>query len=116
MSALRFLELIDSSNQPTESLKVLADPSRRKEALATLLRERYATAIALADPARTTPGHLHAAFRSTFKIDAETLRKAVAFFVHAWQDAGLEISPSISGKSRPGAGPMSAPPLVHCSR
>lgn len=109
MSALRFLELIDEGNHPTDLMATLVDSQQRKDSLSALLRRRYAPALVLADPERATPGHLTGAFRTEFRIDGETLRKAVAFFVHAWQYADLPVSTHISDKARPGAGPSRRP-------
>jgi hypothetical protein len=103
MSGLRFLTLITDSNEPTDALAALAKPDLRKSELAALIKDRYSAAIEQADPTRTTTGHLTETFRKTYKIEGDTVRKAVAFFLHAWQHAELPLSPAI--KTREGRAP-----------
>lgn len=102
MAALRFLGLIDPvTNEPTPMLERLVAPEQRKAAMAELLRERYSAVWDSGiDPARTTPDHLDAAFSKLYKVDGETRRKAVTFFVHAAKFAELPLSMQVAAKTR----------------
>lgn len=106
MATLRFFGLIHGSdNEPTPALETLVDPAQRKTALADLLRRSYAPVFEAVNLERTTAGHLQQAFRNTYKIDGDTLRKAVTFFVHAAQYAEVPLSPLVTAKAKPGSGP-----------
>lgn len=102
MGALRFLGLINpESNEPTPMLERLVTPDTRKATLAELLRERYAAVWDSGiDPRRTTSGQLETTIGKLYKIDGETRRKAVAFFVHAAKFAEFEISPHLIANTR----------------
>lgn len=102
MGALRFLGLINpESNEPTPALERLVAPDTRKVALAELLRERYAAVWeAGIDPSRTTPGYLESTIGKLYKIEGETRRKAVTFFVHAAKFAELPLSSQLMANTR----------------
>lgn len=102
MAALRFLGLIDSdTNEPTPTLERLVDPTQRKATLAELLDKQYAGLTESGvDLSRTTPGRLEQTFGSLYKVEGETRRKAVTFFVHAAKFAEIPLSSQITAKTR----------------
>jgi hypothetical protein len=109
MAALRFFGLITPNDEPTPALERLADPAQRKTTLNELLRERYgAIWESGVDPARTTPGHLDSTFKTLYKVEGETRRKAVTFFVHAAKFAEMTLSSQISSKTRQRRAPSSS--------
>jgi hypothetical protein len=101
MSALRFLGLITRTAEPTPELERLVDRATRKATLAEVLRARYAIIFEKADPARSTRQHLERAFKDHFKVDGETRRKAIAFFVKASEYAGLPLSSYLGTRTAP---------------
>jgi len=100
MAALRFLDLVTTEGAPTETLEPLIDPATRKATLARLIEAQYAEALRMADPQRATHGQLTTAFRTAYKIEGETLRKAVTFFIHAAKEAELPLSSFIANASK----------------
>jgi hypothetical protein len=102
MGALRFLGLINSeSNEPTPMLERLVTPDMRKAALAEIVRERYAAVWDSGiDPQRTTPGHLESTMGRLYKIEGETRRKAVSFFIHAAKFADIPLSNQLTANTR----------------
>lgn len=100
MSTLRFLGLIDDDNRPQRKLQDMAKkPDERKTIIREQLLKCYAGAVQGLDLEKATPGQLEEGFR-TYSISGETLRKALAFFIHATEYCGVALSPHITKKSR----------------
>ena len=92
MAALRWLGYIDSEGwvQP-RLVELVEQPDRRPELIGALIRERYPDLVALADE-KATQGQLEEEFRKA-GIGGATLRKAVSFYLHAANYAGIPLSP-----------------------
>jgi hypothetical protein len=91
MQACRSLGLVDPNDTPTLVLKRLVlDPDGRKENIAALMKERYPDQLALGNNA--TQDQLVDVFKAGGTSGA-TLTKAVRFFLHAAQYAGITLSP-----------------------
>jgi Family of unknown function (DUF5343) len=92
VAALRWLDLIGDNGETRPVLVALATkPESRPQVVAELLRSRYSSVFALSD-ANATQGQLEEAFRD-FGVSGSTLRKAVAFFLHAARYAEISVSP-----------------------
>lgn len=112
MAAFKFFGLIDpETNESTPMLERLVNPGERKALLAELLNDRYASLVTErgVDFKRIAPGNLEKAFGEQFRIEGETRRKAVTFFVHASQYAEVQLSPLITAKSRQRRASTSSP-------
>ena len=106
-AALRSFELVDTAQNVT-GLKALEQSTEddRIRWLAEQLRLRYAKQIEVSEQ-NGTEHQLRQSFRDTFGITgADTLRKAVTFFLHAAQKASIPLSPHFpatrSGSGAPG--------------
>lgn len=101
LAALRFFDLIDAEDRPTERLTdYVTNPDRRKAIVAEMLQEKYAAALALGTS--STSAQLSAQFRD-YGLEGETGRKAIAFFLNAARFAGITVS-SYWPQTRPGGG------------
>ncbi len=92
MAALRSLGLMTDDGVVTQRLIDLVErPSERKPLFAVILRERYPEPVRLGE-ANATQAELEEAFRPS-GIGGATLRKAVAFYLHAAEFADIPLSP-----------------------
>ncbi len=92
MAALRSLGLTDEDGRVQQRLVDLVErPQERKDLLATIFEERYPEAVRLGK-VNATQGQLEEEFRK-MGISGATLRKAVAFFLHGADFAGIPLSP-----------------------
>jgi hypothetical protein len=117
VSALKSFGLTDDQGAVADDLGLLTDGDLelRKAALADLVRRHYAAALQVSE-VNGTEAQLKDAFRDEFQIaSADTMRKSVAFFLHAARTAGIELSshfpqtrggPGSSGTSRPRRSPQ----------
>jgi len=80
----------------------------RKQILRVLLEGAYAPIFRDVPVARATIGQLETAFMASYKVLGDTRRKAVAFFVHAAQYAGIVLSPHITERTKMRRVPQSA--------
>lgn len=102
MVGLRFFGLVDEDQRPTPKLRELvAGPTADK--LRALLETHYPEAIALGLDTATVR-QLDGVLRDMGAGQGETLRRSRIFFIHAANEAGLEVGPYLQ------AGP--APPTV----
>lgn len=108
-ATLKAFELIseDAVVQPGLTALTEADQDGRKPLLAEIVRKYYVPALAVAE-ANGTQAQLEAAFRESFDIaSADTLRKAITFFLHAARVSDVALSPYFkatrSGQGAPGA-------------
>ncbi len=103
---LHFLGLIEGEdNRVTPEFKRLArEKEVRKQLIGDMVRERYTPIFRdIGDLTEATHGQLEQAFKQHYKIDGENRRKAISFFVHAAQEAGMQISPFIRTATNPGS-------------
>jgi hypothetical protein len=92
LKAARSLDLLDEQGRPAELLKELArDPDSRPRLISQLLHTKYPEAVALAPNA--TQQQLSDVFNAYDGISGETTRKAMTFYLHAAQFAGISLSP-----------------------
>jgi hypothetical protein len=92
IGALRSFELIGPNREVLPALKELAqDPDGRPALIGDLLRKYYPEVVELGEN-NGTAGQLEEAFRK-YGLAGNTVRKAVTFYVHAAQYAGLPLSP-----------------------
>ncbi len=90
LAGLKFLGLIGASGEALPILSELAlKPLGRPAMVADLLRQHYATQVALGGKP-STQKQLEESFEG---LDGDTRRKAVAFFLHAAKFAKLQVSP-----------------------
>ena len=106
MGALRFLGLIDDSNTPQSALeRMVEDQTVERERRKAILREQllkcYAEALDNLDLERVSWDQFRERF-VRYSIDGETLRKALAFFIHAAEYCGIALSPYLTKKTRTG--------------
>ena len=103
---LHFLALIEGDdNKVTPEFKRLArEKEVRKQLIGDMIREHYDPILKdIGDLAEATHGQLEQAFKQHYKIDGENRRKAISFFVHAAQEAGMQISPFIRTSTNAGS-------------
>ena len=104
MSAMRFLNLIDTNSRPTARLKVLAPASG--EHLAVLLRymaEEAYPFIAfkwIIDAQNSTYAELEAVFQKIYPMKIDVCHKCIRFFIEYCKDAGIPLSPQITEKRK----------------
>jgi len=100
MGGFRFLDLIDQNNRPQPDLELMAqDRESRRDIIGTRLVKCYHGALRDLDLERASMGELQERFR-VYHIEGETLRKALAFFIHAAEYCGLPLSPYITKGTR----------------
>jgi hypothetical protein len=99
MGALRFFNLIDDSNKPTENLRRLIDkPEHREKAIRALLEWAYADLIK-GDLTKMTAKMLEDGMEQ-YGVGGETRKKAVTFFLQAARFADLALSPYLQAQIR----------------
>ena len=103
MAALRFLNLIDINGKPTELLKPLVEA--RGEIRTKLLYELTNDAFDFAcqsslDLESATYAQLQEVFHHTFQLTDDVSRKCVKFFIAMANDAGINLSPFITKRTR----------------
>lgn len=92
MAALKAFELIGPDGTVLPALKDLAkDPEVFPDKTSDLLAKYYGIVLELADK-NATQGDLEEAFRN-YGVTGNTMRKAITFFMHGAQFAGLTLSP-----------------------
>jgi hypothetical protein len=103
MAALRFLKLIDANGKPLERLRPLV--SARGEQRAQLLRIIAYDAFDFVlesslDLESATYSQLQEVFHNTFRLTDDVSRKCVKFFIALANDAGMDVSPFITKRTR----------------
>lgn len=107
MSALRYLEFIDSEGRVTEKLRkavaAYGTPDW-KGFVAAILLEPYDAIIRDLDLSNGTQHQLYDAFKTRAGIDGQMLDKAVRFYLAMLEEAGVSYSPFFKAKrvGRPG--------------
>jgi len=111
MSALRYLNLIDSINKPTHHLKLLVGcpEEERPKRLKDLATSAYGFVFGgTADVQTATYGQLEELFSNNSGVDGDVRRKCIKFFTSLAQDAGITLSPHITKRVRAGRGSTSS--------
>jgi|SRR5579872_2252140 len=100
MMALRFFNLVDDEDRPTQALHRLVDAphDKRPEQIGALLRYAY-NDIVEHDLTKTTPKMLDEMMEN-YHVNGDTKRKAVSFFLQAARFADLPMHPLLSGVIR----------------
>jgi hypothetical protein len=99
MGALRFFNLIDDANRPTENLRRLIEKrEHRQAAIRALLEWGYAKLIA-GDLTKMTAKMLEDGIEQ-YGVSGETKKKAVTFFLQAARFADLPLSPYLQAQIR----------------
>jgi hypothetical protein len=99
MGALRFFNLIDESNRPSENLRRLLDKKEHREkAIRALLEWSYADLIK-GDLTKMTSKMLEDGIEQ-YGVSGETKKKAVTFFLQAAKFGDLAISPYLQAQIR----------------
>jgi hypothetical protein len=103
MAALRFLNLIDINGKPTDYLKKLvsAKAELRTQLLQNVTNESFAFACkGPLDLGNATYAQLQEVFHNTFQLTDDVSRKCVKFFIDLARDAGINLSPFITKRTR----------------
>lgn len=103
MSALRFLNLVDSSCMPTSNLKelVTARGPSRVEILRKISRESFVFLMNSSfESEKATYAQLEEVFRDIYQVDRDVARKCIKFFIELANDARIPLSPFITKKSK----------------
>lgn len=103
MAALRFLNLIDPNGKPTEQLKplVAAKGELRTKLLRDITNESFAFVCKSSlDLGSATYAQLQEVFHNTFQLTDDVSRKCVKFFIDLARDAGINLSPFITKRTR----------------
>jgi hypothetical protein len=91
LAASRGLGLIDEEGKPLDRLVALVEqPDQRPEIIAAILRDRYAGPLSLG--VNATQEQLEEQFKP-YGLGGSTMRKAIAFYLHAARYADLPLSP-----------------------
>ncbi len=103
MSALRFLNIVDTAGSPTGQLKELVNA--RGPARAELLKKiSYESFLFLKsdsfEPEKATYSQLEEVFNDQYQVDRDVARKCIKFFTELAGDAGIPLSPFITKKSK----------------
>lgn len=99
-TALRFLDLVDQDDHPTDDLRQLSAAFGKDTwpaELERLLRSRYSPVLERVDLASASPSQVNQAFKQGFGANAsdDVLRKCQLFFFQAVQEAGIPLSKRI---------------------
>jgi hypothetical protein len=104
MSALRYLNLVDSINKPTHHLKLLVGcPEEEKpKRLRDIAGVAYGFVLnnGVIDTQTATYQQLEEMFFDHSGVDGDVRRKCIKFFTSMAQDAGIPLSPHITKKMR----------------
>ena len=103
LSALEYLNLIDSNKTPTSILEeyVNADDVGRVEVLEKILRQQYRFIFTEGfDIEKTTTAQLEEVFRNQ-GIGGETIRKCITFLLQACKAANIRFSPHVTTPRKP---------------
>jgi len=103
MSALRFLNLIDSNGVPTNQLKDLVNSrgTIRADILRKLSQESFTFLMSNSfESEKATYSQLEEVFNDVYQVDRDVARKCIKFFTELSNDAGIPLSPFITKKSK----------------
>jgi len=103
MTALRFLDLIDSDNVPTIRLKQLVSSNgmQRIQVLNQISNSAFDFILNKSiDPQVATYAQLEEAFNENYGVTGDVARKCIKFFISLRSDAGSTISSFITKRSK----------------
>ena len=103
LSALKFLELVDTDGITKDSLKKLADVyngEQWKPALAEFLRHSYKKVIGDLNLESATPAMLRERFRINGGVDGGTVDQALRFYLSALKEADVKFSDHLVVRQR----------------
>ena len=101
LSALRFMNLIDSNNVVLEPMKTLIKSYKTdswKNELTGIIMSSYEHVVKNVDVDNGTAQQLDDAFRKYGEVDGQDLEKSVRFYLAALQECGLSYSPHFKVK------------------
>jgi hypothetical protein len=99
ISALRFLNLVDTNGVPTNRLKMLVATRgpQRNELLKQMTFEAFSPLMKTGlDPQNATYSQLEEIFHNNFDLSGDVSRKCIKFFIMLAGDAGVHLSPFIT--------------------
>jgi hypothetical protein len=92
LRAARSLGLLDPAGKPSQRLvSLVKNPDQRPVLVRAMIEENYSDALALGTNA--TQQQLEEVFRAYPGISGGTVRKAIAFYMHAARAAEIQLSP-----------------------
>jgi hypothetical protein len=103
MSALRFLNLVDSNGVPTSQLKELVGARGAIKAgiLKKTCQESFSFLLSNTfEPDKATYAQLEEVFKEVYQVDRDVARKCIKFFTEIAGEAGITLSTFITKKSR----------------
>jgi hypothetical protein len=103
MSALRFLNLVDSNAVPTNQLKnlVAARGAVKADILKKISQESFCFLMNNSfESDKATYAQLEETFHDLYQVDRDVARKCIKFFTELVSDAGIPLSPFITKKSK----------------
>jgi hypothetical protein len=103
MAAMRFLDLIDVNGKPTKKLEPLvsAKSESRKRFLHDVTYDAFDFVCqGSLDLESATYSQLQEVFHNTFQLTDDVSRKCVKFFIAIANDAGINLSPFITKRTR----------------
>lgn len=106
LKAAEGFKLIDANKAPTERMQQLVNAEDRSPLIEEMLREAYPGVIALGTGA--TQAMLEDEFRKFGYEGADTLRKAITYYLNAARQTNIELSQHFKA-TRPGAGGRRSP-------
>lgn len=106
LKAAEGFKLIDANKAPTERMRQFVNAEDRSSLIEEMLREAYPDVVALGTGA--TQSMLEDEFRKFGYEGADTLRKAITFYLNAARQTNIELSQHFKA-TRPGAGGRRTP-------
>jgi len=103
MSALRFLNLIDSNGVPTPQLHelVASRGATRALVLKKISQESFSFLMSNSfESGKATYAQLEEVFKDLYQVDRDVARKCIKFFTELSGEAGIPLSPFITKKSK----------------
>jgi hypothetical protein len=103
MSALRFLNLIDSNGVPTGQLKELVGSKGavKSDCLKKISQESFSFLVSNSfESEKATYAQLEEVFNDIYQVDRDVSRKCIKFFTELATDAGIPLSPFITRRSK----------------
>ncbi len=107
LSALKFLDLVDTDGTTKDGLKKLADSydgEQWKPELRDLIGRAYGRVINGLNIATATPGMLRERFRANGNVEGGTIDSAIRFYLGALKEADVAFSPHLVLRQRASRG------------
>jgi hypothetical protein len=101
---LKFLGLLEGDdNKTTDRLRTLVEARTGGEGpwkaeLHSLLQDAYRDIIAGVDLERGTASDLETAFKQNARVEGSVQKKAIRFFLYGLKEAGVTVSPHMTGR------------------